>query len=137
MLVKPLGAIMKRMYKQSPDTCIFRHRHSPIDRILKQGSAQLDTLGTMVNGKPRQYHHRYGVRHVTPDTARSHLVRDCAGRHCVVAEYAAFPIGNDKCATCSAQLIRQRTALEPLIQTGFPAGKRIQKMRGRERLRLA
>lgn len=137
MLVKLLGTVVQRMDEQGSDASILRNGHSPIDGVLKQCGAELDALGTVVNGESAQNHHRHRVWHVASYAAGCRLVCNRTCGHCVITIDTTVLIRDYEGAARAAQVVGPCPALEPFIEAGFPASEFVQDVVGSEWLRCA
>lgn len=65
---------MQRMDKQGPNADIFRYGLHPAYRVLQQGCAKFDALGSSIDCKPSQYHYRNRVQHIATNRASGLLM---------------------------------------------------------------
>ncbi len=137
VLVELLGLLVKGMHKKGPDARVLRYGHGAIDRVLEQGGAQVQSLRPAIDREPGENHDRNRIRHVASHAARCEMVRDGAGRNGVVTVDAAALVGDDEGAACTASLVGQCPALEPVIEHGLAALKVVQSMCSHQGLRQA
>ena len=135
VLVELSGLLVKGMHEQGSDARVLRYGHRAIDRVLKQGCAQVQSLRPEIDREPGENHDRNRIRHVASHAARCELVQNGAGRHRVVTTDVAVLVGDDEGAARTAGLVGQCPALEPVIEHGLAAREIIRSMCSRQGLR--
>ena len=121
VLVKLASPIVEGVDKHGSYARVLGYLYTTLQRVLKQGCAQLEALCSNVDGQASKYHHRHRIRHILANRPCCILVSHGSRRQSVVTHY--FPrIGrDDERATGATGLVAKSAALEPFIENCFAA----------------
>ncbi len=102
------------MHEKRGNTGDFRRLQRAPECVTQQGRSKSGLMVFLVNGETAQHHHRYGVRPVAAQSARSIDVPERTGGKAVVANNG-FVLADDIGAGRTAGLVTGGTSLQPVV----------------------